>query len=74
MFWCYDLCDDTFCFQVLRAHEKLHQMNNGCGPSIPYCAFNGGSDAWVDVGNKRVGVQVLQAYLGIEPAETVRKC
>ena len=58
---------------VLRVHEKLHQMNYGCGPSVPYCAFNGGSDAWVDVGNKRVGVQVLQAYLGIEPAETVRE-
>ena len=56
---------------VLRIHEKLHKMNSGCGPSVPYCAFNGGSDAWVDVGNKRVGVQVLQAYLGIEQAETV---
>lgn len=32
---------------------------------LPFCAFNGGKDAWVDVGNKRVGVQVLQAYLGI---------
>ena len=30
---------------------------------FPYS--NGGSDAWVDVGNKRVGVQVLQSYLGI---------
>jgi len=32
---------------------------------LPFCAFNGGKDAWVDIGNKRVGVQVLQAYLGI---------
>ena len=36
---------------------------------LPFCAFNGGRDAWVDVGNKRVGVQVLQSYLGISPAE-----
>jgi len=56
---------------VLRVHEELHQMNGGIGPSLPYCAFNGGTDAWVDVGNKRVGVQVLQAYLGIEAAETL---
>lgn len=56
---------------ILRVHEKLHSMNDGKGPGLPYCAFNGGTDAWVDVGNKRVGVQVLQAYLGVEPAKTL---
>ena len=30
-----------------------------------------GGDAWVDVGNKRVGVLVLQSYLGIPPEETL---
>ena len=25
---------------------------------IPFCAFNGGSDVWVDVGNKLIGVKV----------------
>jgi len=38
---------------------------------LPYCAFNGGRDAWVDVGNKRVGVQILQSYMGIEMHETL---
>lgn len=52
---------------VLRANEALQQMNGGSGPTLPFCAFNGGSDAWVDVGNKRVGVEVLCAYLGIPP-------
>jgi hypothetical protein len=33
--------------------------------NLPFCAFNGGSDVWVDVGNKRVGVSVLAAYLGL---------
>jgi IMP and pyridine-specific 5'-nucleotidase len=34
----------------------------------PYCAFNGGNDVWVDVGNKRVGVSTLQTLLGnIQP-------
>ena len=52
---------------VLRVQEELEKSNT----QLPYCAFNGGSDAWVDVGNKRVGVEVLQAYLGIEPMETL---
>lgn len=56
---------------VLRVHEKLHHMNGGAGPGLPFCAFNGGTDAWVDCGSKRVGVQILQCYLGIEPAETL---
>ena len=56
---------------VLRVHEKLHHMNGGCGPGIPFCAFNGGTDAWVDCGSKRVGVRILQCYLGIEPDKTL---
>ena len=40
-------------------------------PRLPFCAFNGGRDAWVDVGNKRVGVQVLQSYLGVPVEETL---
>lgn len=30
-----------------------------------YCAFNGGGDAWVDVGNKCIGMQTLQAFLKV---------
>lgn len=56
---------------VLRVHERLHHMNAGSGPGLPFCAFNGGSDAWVDVGSKKVGVALLQAYLGIGTAETL---
>jgi IMP and pyridine-specific 5'-nucleotidase len=52
---------------VLRVQEKLFKMNSGYGPVPPFCAFNGGRDAWVDVGNKRVGVVILCAYLGIPP-------
>jgi hypothetical protein len=32
---------------------------------IPYCAFNGGLDVWVDVGNKAEAIHVLQSYLRI---------
>jgi IMP and pyridine-specific 5'-nucleotidase len=30
--------------------------------SIPFCVFNGGSDVWIDVGDKSLGVAVLQRY------------
>jgi IMP and pyridine-specific 5'-nucleotidase len=56
---------------VLRCQLALQKMNNGTGPHVPFCAFNGGRDVWVDVGNKRVGVEVLGAYVGIDPKETL---
>ena len=34
-------------------------------PTLPYCAFNGGTDVFVDVGNKRVGVEGLINRLGL---------
>lgn len=36
------------------------------------CAFNGGSDVWVDIGDKSLGVECLQHYLGrCESPETI---
>ncbi len=52
---------------VLRIQTELEESK----VKLPFCAFNGGRDAWVDVGNKRVGVQVLQSYLGIPAVETL---
>ena len=52
---------------VLRIQTELEEAK----VVLPFCAFNGGRDAWVDVGNKRVGVQVLQSYLGILTEETL---
>jgi IMP and pyridine-specific 5'-nucleotidase len=51
---------------VLRCQAELQTMNGGKGPQIPFCVFNGGRDVWIDVGNKRVGVEVLGAYMGVE--------
>lgn len=31
---------------------------------LPFCAFNGGNDCFVDVGDKSLGVQVLQRWVG----------
>lgn len=50
---------------AIRAQNVLANEN------IPFCAFNGGRDCWVDVGNKRVGVLILQHYLGISPSHTL---
>ncbi len=38
---------------------------------LPYCAFNGGNDVWVDVGNKLIGVHILRQWLGVEGGETL---
>ncbi len=53
---------------VLTAQEKLQEHSD---VNLPFCAFNGGSDVWVDVGNKRVGVHILSAYLGMPKDETL---
>ncbi|CAK9438750.1 uncharacterized protein LODBEIA_P29740 [Lodderomyces beijingensis] len=34
---------------------------------IKVCAFNGGSDVWVDIGDKALGVESLQKYLCQDP-------
>ncbi|CEG48501.1 protein [Plasmopara halstedii] len=30
---------------------------------VPFCAFNGGNDVWVDIGNKALGILALQKYV-----------
>jgi len=41
------------------------------GANLPFCAFNGGSDVFVDVGNKSIGLGALMKYLGKRPHETM---
>ncbi|KAJ3345828.1 IMP 5'-nucleotidase, partial [Kappamyces sp. JEL0680] len=47
---------------ALSIQSKLnaHQMSPAAMalPLVPFCAFNGGSDVWVDIGNKLIGVKV----------------
>ncbi len=52
---------------ALAVQTTLNQSDT----TVPYCAFNGGNDVFVDIGNKRVGVQSLMAFFGIKPAETL---
>ena len=43
----------------------------GAGLEVPFCAFNGGNDVFVDVGNKAIGLRALQSYLGVEEGGTL---
>ncbi|KAG0602812.1 hypothetical protein M758_10G043100 [Ceratodon purpureus] len=38
---------------------------------LPFCAFNGGNDVFVDVGNKSVGLRALMKYLNTKCCETL---
>ena len=40
---------------------------------LPFCAFNGGNDVFVDVGNKSLGLDALMRYLGCYPHEVNRE-
>lgn len=53
---------------ALRAQEKLRAADPPL--TLTYCCFNGGRDAWVDVGNKRIGVEVMQSLLHITEKNT----
>jgi len=52
---------------VLRILEEIHKRQPPI--TIPYCVFNGGTDAWLDIGNKSVAVSVLQAYFNFKPSQ-----
>lgn len=47
---------------VLNADNMLQGAE--VSKRVYFCAFNGGSDVWVDIGDKRYGVLSLQKYLG----------
>mmetsp|Transcript_26481 Transcript_26481/g.103144 ORF Transcript_26481/g.103144 Transcript_26481/m.103144 type:complete len:405 (-) Transcript_26481:1695-2909(-) len=52
---------------ALRAKHDVNEAHL----NIRVCAFNGGQDVWVDIGDKLVGVQALQGYLQCKPEETL---
>ena len=47
-------------------------LQNQLEAKVPFCAFNGGNDVFVDVGNKSLGLACLMAYLGAKPSEVGR--
>jgi IMP and pyridine-specific 5'-nucleotidase len=63
--------DETIIRVQTLLETNIRSTSSAGGVRLPYCAFNGGRDAWVDVGNKRVGVHILSAYLGTSLEETL---
>jgi IMP and pyridine-specific 5'-nucleotidase len=51
--------------------QKLLEVSP-VGRRVPFCAFNGGNDVFVDIGDKNFGVRVCQRFFqGIEGAKTL---
>ncbi|KAK5169641.1 IMP 5'-nucleotidase [Saxophila tyrrhenica] len=43
--------------------QRVLEMSDA-GKRIPFCAFNGGNDIFVDIGDKSLGVMACQRFLG----------
>ena len=49
---------------VLRVTEALSNAEPAI--TLPYCVFDGGRDAWLDIGNKATALGILQSVFRIE--------
>ncbi|RHY27650.1 hypothetical protein DYB32_006638 [Aphanomyces invadans] len=58
----YNPTDKRFVYENLEeiALTVQHVLRH---TTIPHCAFNGGNDVWVDIGNKALGISALQHYV-----------
>lgn len=56
---------------VLSTQACLSEKTKMLQRNVPFCAFNGGSDVWVDIGNKSIGVDMLLKYLSINPSKSL---
>ncbi|KAK9807006.1 hypothetical protein WJX72_010564 [[Myrmecia] bisecta] len=57
-------------------YEVLEELaitvqNQLAGAPLPFCAFNGGNDVFVDIGNKSLGLEALMDYLKLSPSEVL---
>jgi len=46
-------------------------VQNRLDSKLPFCAFNGGNDVFVDVGNKSLGLEALMSHLDFEPHQVL---
>lgn len=56
---------------VLVVQRILELAGRGRG-AVPFCAFNGGRDVFVDIGDKSWGVTVCQQWFGRGPGAAIR--
>ena len=61
----YEVLEDI----ALTVQDKLLNLETG-PPRVPFCAFNGNRDVWVDLGSKKFGIEALQRYLGVDERHT----
>ena len=54
-------------YEVLE--ELALTAQNQLISGVPFCAFNGGNDVFVDVGNKSCGLEALMSHNGAAPHE-----
>ncbi|KAJ3354192.1 IMP 5'-nucleotidase [Allomyces javanicus] len=50
---------------ALSLQHGLNLYQQTADVHVPYCAFNGGSDVWVDIGNKQIGVMMVAHAVGV---------
>ncbi|KAF9739921.1 IMP-specific 5'-nucleotidase 1 [Paraphaeosphaeria minitans] len=66
----HKFCRETLEETVLIA-QKILEMSE-VGTRLPFCAFNGGNDVFVDIGDKSWGVLACQQFFGgIEGSKTL---
>ena len=58
-------------YEVLEELAISVQARLCCAP-LPFCAFNGGGDVFVDIGNKSLGLAALMAHLGVSAPKVGR--
>ncbi|KAI7845135.1 hypothetical protein COHA_001180 [Chlorella ohadii] len=56
-------------YEVLE--ELAITVQNQLQAELPFCAFNGGNDVFVDVGNKSLGLEALMNHLACTPSEVL---
>ncbi|KAL5604410.1 hypothetical protein BROUX41_002382 [Berkeleyomyces rouxiae] len=57
---------------VVQKTLELSSMGLPPGRKIPFCAFNGGRDVFVDIGDKSWGVTVAQKFFRASAGEMIR--
>lgn len=57
--------------EAVLAAQKTLELSD-VGRRLPFCAFNGGNDVFVDIGDKRLGVLCCQKFFGhVKGSETL---
>ena len=58
-------------YEVLEELAITVQTQLEATARVPFCAFNGGNDVFVDVGNKSLGLDALMRYVGASRHEVL---